>query len=229
MYRALVARAIYLSQDRSDIQYAVKELSRKMSEPKDIGQMALKRLGRYLVGKPRVRTLFEYQGSVRRLDTYVDTDYAGCRRTRKSTSGGIAFLGKHVLKSWSLTQSIITLSSGEAEYYGLVKGSSVALGLRSLLKDLGITREIIMHTDASAAIGIAMRRGVGKVRHIEVHQLWLQDRIGRGDIRVMKVEGSKNPADALTKHVEGYKLENHVKSTGMQVCSGRHEAAPMLD
>ena len=86
-----------------------------------------------------------------------------------------------------------------------------------------------MHTDASAALGIAMRRGVGKVRHIEVHQLWLQDRIGRGDIKVIKVEGSKNPADALTKHVEGSKLENHVKSAGMQACSGRHEAAPMLD
>ena len=103
------------------------------------------------------------------------------------------------------------------------------MGLRSLLQDLGVTRDIVMHTDASAAIGIAMRRGVGKVRHIEVHQLWLQDRIGRGDIRVMKVEGSKNPADALTKHVEGYKPEAHVKKTGMQVCSGRHEAAPKLD
>lgn len=121
MYRALVARAIYLSQDRSDIQYAVKELSRRMSEPRDIDQSALNRLGRYLLGEPRVRTLFEYQGLARKLDTYVDTDYAGCRRTRKSTSGGTAFLGKHVIKSWSLTQSIVTLSSGEAEYYGLVK------------------------------------------------------------------------------------------------------------
>ena len=86
-----------------------------------------------------------------------------------------------------------------------------------------------MHTDASAAIGIAMRRGVGKVRHIEVHQLWLQDRIGRGDIKVIKVEGSKNPADSLTKRVEGYKLEIHVRNVGMRACSGRHEAAPRLD
>ena len=105
----------------------------------------------------------------------------------------------------------------------------MALGLRSLLKDWGVTRDIVMHTDASAAIGIAMRRGVGKVRHIEVHQLWLQDRIGRGDIRVIRVEGNENPADALTKHVEGYKLEKHARSAGMQACSGRHEAAPMLN
>ena len=74
-----------------------------------------------------------------------------------------------------------------------------------------------------------MRRGVGKVRHIEVHQLWLQDRIGRGDIKVIKVEGSKNPADALTKHVEGNKLETHVKTVSLQICPGRHAAAPKLD
>ena len=137
-------------------------------------------------------------------------------------------MGKHVLKSWSLTRSIVTLSSGEAEYYGLVKGSSVALGLRSLLRDLGVTRDIVMHTDASAAIGIAMRRGVGKVRHIEVHQLWLQDRIGRGDIRVIKVEGNKNPADALTKYVEGWKLAEHMKRVGISRSTGRHELAPQL-
>ena len=64
MYRAVVARGLYLSQDRSDIQYAVKELSRCMSKPRKSDQERLKRLGRYLVGKPRVRTLFAYQGKV---------------------------------------------------------------------------------------------------------------------------------------------------------------------
>ena len=53
MYRAIVARANYLSQDRSDIQYAVKELSRSMSSPTVSDWNALKRLGRYLLNKER--------------------------------------------------------------------------------------------------------------------------------------------------------------------------------
>ena len=84
-----------------------------------------------------MRTLYKYQGEVKSLDVFVDTDYAGCRVSRKSTTGGIVQLGSHVIKGWSNTQSIVTLSSGESEYYGLVRGSSVALGTKSLLEDLG--------------------------------------------------------------------------------------------
>ena len=84
--------------------------------------------------------------------------------------------GDHCLKSWSLTQKVIALSSGEAEYYGLVKSGSQGLRIRirALLGDLGVGRTVILNADASAAIGIASRRGLGKVRRIEVSQLWLQ-------------------------------------------------------
>ncbi len=92
-------------------------------------------------------------------------------------------MGNHAVKSWSTTQAIIALSSGEAEYYGIVKGSSVGLGIRSILRDLGVELRIRVHTDASAAKGIASRRGLGKVRHIEVNQLWLQDKVGRGKLK----------------------------------------------
>ena len=72
----------------------------------------------------------------------------------------------------------------------------MALGTRSLMGELGVDLKVTVHADASAAIGIAQRRGVGKVGHIEVHQLWLQDRVSRGDIRIRKVDGNHNPADA---------------------------------
>ena len=175
-----------------------------------------------------MRTLFQYQDAVHDIDTYVDTDYAGCRRTRKSTSGGLVKLGQHTIKTWSLTQSVVTLSSGEAEFYGLVRGASVTLGTRGMMHDLGVKLKITVHSDASAAIGIAQRRGVGKVRHIEVHQLWIQDRVGRGDIAVRKVHGDKNPADALTKFVNGGKLKDHMSQVGLRVTVGRHELAPKL-
>ena len=75
------------------------------------------------------------------LGVWTDTDFAGCSETRKSTSGGVAMLGTHLIKGWSSTQSVIALSSGEAEFYGIVKGASVGLGIKSLLSDLGIQLE----------------------------------------------------------------------------------------
>ena len=122
MYRALVARANYLAQDRSDIVYATKELCRKMSAPCNSDWRALKRLARYLMKRPSVVTLYKYQSCNKFIDAWVDTDYAGCKRTRKSTSCGVIMLGEHVIKSWSATQHVITLSSGEAGFYGIVRG-----------------------------------------------------------------------------------------------------------
>ena len=197
-----------------------------MSKPKVAAEKALKSLGRYLVDKARVRTLFGYQDRVDTLDTFADTDYAGCRLTRKSTSGGLVKLGNHIIKTWILTQSVVTLSSGEAEFYGLVRGASILLGTRSLVAELSVTLKVTVHTDASAAIGIAQRRGVGKVRQVEVHHLWIQDRVARGDVRVRQVKGVKNPADTLTKHVDGNKLRSHMMQVGMSVFPGRHRLAP---
>ena len=74
--------------------------------------------------------------------------------------------GSHCLKSWASTQTVVALSSGEAEFYGIVKGGSQGLGARGILGDLGVTVGIVIHTDASAARGIALRKGLGKVRHI---------------------------------------------------------------
>ena len=134
-YRAIVARANYLAQDRTDIQFAVKELSRGMSNPTARDLRRAKRLGRYLIGKPRVVNKYNYQSYVQNVCVWSDTDYAGCKLTRKSTSGGLVLFGAHMVKSWSSTQNLVSLSSGEAEYYGLVKAGSMALGIRGLLAD----------------------------------------------------------------------------------------------
>ena len=138
-------------------------------------------------------------------------------------------LGGHVVKGWSTTQAIIALSSGEAEFYGIVKGGSVGLGIKSVLEDLGVRRKIRVNTDSSAAKGIVMRKGLGKVRHIEVNQLWIQDRVAKGDIELCKVPGTENLADALTKAVENEDLRWHLGKTGQTIADGRHELAPEAD
>ena len=137
--------------------------------------------------------------------------------------------GSHIIKSWSSIQSVVALSSGEAEYYSMVKGASVALGLQSVLKDFNIECSIVLKSDASAAIAISTRRGLGKVRHIEVCQLWLQDRVRRGDLKVVKVCTHENVADALTKYVSQDVMLMHMKSTNQCLTEGRHELAPATE
>ena len=124
-----------------------------MSSPRQGDWKALKRLGRYLVGKPRIVTKYNYQDKLSRINVWVDSDHAGCKRTRKSTSGGIVMLGNHPVKGWSITQGVIALSSGEAEYCGMVKGAGNALGLAGVFQDMGIKHEITLYTDPSAAKG----------------------------------------------------------------------------
>ena len=201
MFRANVARANYLSQDRSDIQYATKELCRKMSKPTEEDWQKLKRLGRYLVDKTRWRIIYEYQPRPEDVTISVDTDFAGCQRTRKSTSGGVVMHGAHLIKTWSTTQSVIALSSGEAEYYGLVEGASQGLGMRAMLTELGVESNVVVQTDASAAKGIALRRGMGTNRHIEFNQLWVQDKVAKGEVKIKKIATTENIADHLTKYL----------------------------
>ena len=92
--------------------------------------------------------------------------------------------GNHNIKAWSSTQQVIALSSGEAEYYGMVKGAGNGLGIAGVFQDMGIKYDVVVYTDSSAAKGISSRRGLGKVRHVELNQLWLQDQVARGKIRV---------------------------------------------
>ena len=137
--------------------------------------------------------------------------------------------GSHLIKSWSKTQTVIALSSGEAEYYGMVKGASEALGLQAMLNDFNIDCSLVLKSDASAAVAIANRRGFGKVRHIEVCQLWLQDKVRRGDIKIVKVGTHENVADALTKYVSCDGMHMHMRCTSQHLLKGRHELAPATE
>ena len=128
----------------------------------------------------------------------------------------------------STTQDVIATSSGEAEYYSLVKCGSKALGLPAMMEDMGIEFRFHLKTDASAAMGMGMRRGLGKVRHVEVGQLWLQDMIHRGRIGIEKIDGKKNWADALTKAAGTDMMDLHISGVGLQLRPDRHQLNPQL-
>ena len=226
LYRAGAARCNFLGIDRPDIQYSAKEISRAMSSPTQGSLRKLHRLARYLKQYPRAVYLYRHQIRPDRINVYSDSNWAGCLRTRKSTQGGAVMHGSHCVKNWSSTQAIIALSSGEAEYYGLVKASSVGLGCKALLKDVGIDVSLHVHTDAEAAKGIASRTGLGKTRHIAVHFLWVQERVRSKDLILHKVLGLVNPADLLTKYLPSPTITKLMELYGFSYSEGRHPLTP---
>ena len=134
--------------------------------------------------------------------------------------------GGHCIKTYSQTQETIALSSGESEFYGIVKVATMGLRMKGLMEDLGIEVGVQVNTDSSAAKSIASRRGAGRVRHIEVRELWVQDRVARGELTIVKVKGEHNVADGLTKHVDRTKMDEYMKKRGLARRSWRHELCP---
>ena len=196
-----------------------------MSALDKASRLALRRLIRYLRGSPRLVYSCPWQPESA-LDIFVDTDFAGCLATRPSTSGGVALRGAHLIKHWSCTQRAVTLGSAEAEFYGLVKATTEALGIQAWGRDLGLELAVRMHADSEAAIGICRRSGIGRVRYLAVGQLWVQEGLRRGDFAMCKVRGNQNPADVFTKSVPREVLDRHLRTLGLAHADGRAASAP---
>lgn len=227
-FRGLAARCNYLSMDRPELQFSVKELCRDMSSPTKGSMIKLKRIGRFLKLKPRLVWKFFLQMRPKNVDIHVDADWAGCRATRKSTSGGAMSFGAHPIKTWSKTQAVIAKSSAESEFYGVIKGACEGLGMASLCKDQGEEIEIQMHMDALAAKGIIERRGLSRVRHIDIDTLWLQEQQARKLLPMTKVKGTENTADLMTKHISAAEIEKYLNMMNMEFRSGRAETTSNL-
>ena len=194
-FRAVSARSNYLAQDRPDGTFSSKELCREFSRPNTMSLQKLKRLGRYYVGRPRLVYKFDFgEKASDVLDVFCDTDFAGCSQTRRSTSGGCALIGGKLIKHWSKTQPTIALSSGEAELVGIGQGIAQAMGLQSLAADMEWALNIRVHSDATAAIGIAKRRGLRKVRHLQTTDLWIQEKVHSGDVQLVKIKKKNQPS-----------------------------------
>jgi hypothetical protein len=221
MYQSLTMRLGYLSQDRPDLQRTVRELAKGMCRPTARHMTILKRAARYLLAAPRVVQLIPFQRQITHLTTYCDTDHAGCIRTRKSTSGVVMNLGNAMLRSFCRGQSLIALSSGEAEFYGLVSAASESLGEKSLAQEWGIKLHVEIYMDATAGAAIGSRKGFGRVKHIHTCFLWVQNYVTNGTLKLKKVHTSENYADILTKAVAGPLLKRMMEAMGFCYLLGR--------
>ena len=225
-YVSVAALLNYISPDRPGILFPVKECLRRSSDPTVADESRLKRVCRYLIQRPREVMRFPWQYRERSVTVHCDSDFAGCPRTRKSTAGGVAHVGKHLLKAWSKTLPVLALSTGEAELMSVVRASVEALGLRAIYDDFGLKMNISIRSDATAAIGMVARLGLGRVRHLAVADLWVQGKAKSGELSFSKVDGKENPSDALTKNLDLETLEKHLRHMGTSRLEGRAAIAP---
>ena len=100
------------------------------------------------------------------------------------------------------------------------------MGLQSVDRDLNTELSVHLYTDSSAAIGMLREKGLGRVRHVEVGELWIQDAVKQKRLTVQKVLGEENPADILTKYVDKGKIHQHCNFLRTVPESGRAESAP---
>ena len=207
-YRSWTLRASYLSQDRCELQFAVKELARRMQQPNTKNMQALKRLVRFLKGSPRCLIVYNRQVEQPIVDVFSDSDWAGCGKTRRSTSS-------------SYVMNVVATSSGEAEFCALTNSASSAVALAA---DMAKVVKPRVRADATASKAIASRRGVGRVRHLHTQVLWVQEAVPRRELTIVKVPGVENPRCG-TKHLAQREMHECVKRASCRITGGRSRLA----
>ena len=139
-------------------------------------------------------------GSRKGNETPLLPSSAGDDGDRKKGSGCIVFLNGSTVKTSSTVQSIITLSLGEAEYYALTKGAAVGISIRALLEDFGEGNVALsLRADSTTAKSLGHRLGAGRIKHLEVRQLWCQAMVEKYCVEVLKIPRKLNLADVVPR------------------------------
>ena len=139
-------------------------------------------------------------------------------------------LGNHCIKTWSSTQGAVALSSAEAEFYAMIEAVIRAKGVLNVMKEIGFTvaEHVQLFTDSSAAKSFVSRKGLGKMKHLEIRDLWLQREVGLGKVIVNKVAGPRNPADLMTKFLKRWEIELRLKLMGIRVRWDEEDPSPKV-
>ena len=181
-----------------------------------------------IAGYPNAVYKYDWQAAGP-LGAITDPDWAGCLTTRKSTSGGLITRGKHLLKAWSKTQPVVTLSTAEAELLACETGSTELMGMGTTAEDFGEKEEMTLKIDATACHAIVYRTGVGKIRHLDVRRLWIQEKAKEGTIRCMRVSRSGHVVDSFTKAATKHEMGAALAKLNLTRPKGRPMIAPQLN
>ena len=219
-FRSGMGTLLYVSQDRLDIQHAVRHLSQWMSNPTKTAEDGLKRIILYLKGTAAFGLLLPYQvkGNSKldevlgrpggelceKVEVFTDSDWAGDKsgpsRKRHSVSSAILCVNGRVVHSWSRSQKSIALSSCESEYLAAIGGAAEGLYVKRLWEFMVRKPTLLtLICDSSSCRAFAQRLGVGRLKHIETKYLWLQGIIKRGLLEMEPVPTLVNVSDIGTK------------------------------
>ena len=204
--RTAVGRLLWLGPARPDVQYPIKEVSRMVQKPTTRTWQNIRIICRYLKGTLHfVLKLESDDKDGWNLVGWSDASWASGPNCR-STSGGVITLNGAILSSWSRTQHITALSSAEAELVALALMTTELQYVLHLCEELSLRVKTTALTDASAALLCTQKRGPGKMKHINLRTLYVQDVMRQGIIEYVKVPGEENQADMLTKAMPSGRL-----------------------
>lgn len=186
---------------RPDIAHAVGVVSRYMAEPGREHWEAVKRILRYLKGTSDVALCYGESGLT--VKGYVDSDYAGDIDGSKSTTGYVFILSGGTVSWVSKLQSVVAMSTTEAEYVAAAQASKEAVWLKMLLEELGHAQEkITLFCDNQSALHLARNPAFhSKTKHIRVQYHFVREKVEEGTVDMPKIHTDDNVADYMTKAI----------------------------
>nr|GEV83027.1 putative ribonuclease H-like domain-containing protein [Tanacetum cinerariifolium] len=197
----MVGALMYLTASRPDIMHATCYCARYQAKPTEKHLTAVKRIFWYLKDTIHMGIWYPKDTGFE-LTTFSDSDHAGCLDSRKSTSGGIQFLGDDKLVSWSSKKQDCTLmSSTEAEYVSLSACCAQVLWMRTQLTDYGFYFDKIpMYCDSNASIAISCNPiQHSRTKHIDVRYHFIKEKVKKGIVELFFVGTKYQLADLFTK------------------------------
>ncbi|GJZ47134.1 putative ribonuclease H-like domain-containing protein, partial [Tanacetum coccineum] len=204
LYRSMIGSLMYLTTSRPDIMFAVCACSRFQVTPKTSHLNVVKRIFKYLKGKPNLGLWYPRESSFD-LEAYSDSDYAGANLDRKSTTGGCQFLGSRLISWQCKKQTIVATSTTEAEYVAAASCCGQVLWIQNQMLDYGFNfMNTKIHIDNESTICIVKNLVYhSKTKHIEIRHHFIRDSYEKKLIRVEKIHTDFNVADLLTKAFDG--------------------------
>ena len=205
---------------RPDISFAVGQLSRKMSNYDETDWIAAKRVLRYLKGTKAYSLVLGagISHDEPTLRAYSDADYAGDVMDRKSTTGYVVYLGDALIGWASRKQSLVTLSTTQAETVALSQTAQQVVWLREVLNELnmGCNKPTTIYCDNQAALLWAESNEHRKSKMLEVRYHYTREKVSAGVVHIQYLPTADMTADLFTKPLSTLKFEKHVRSLGLR-------------
>lgn len=216
-YRELIGSLMYAAiASRPDIAHAINKLAQYSSNPSRAHWKLAKRILQFLY-HTRERSLI-LGGEKPTVYAYADADFAGDTEDRKSTGGYAVFLGNGVVSWSSKKQTIVALSSTEAEYVVLSEATREILWTRRFLEEIGLKFEgpTTIYEDNLGTRAFALdQKSPRRMKHIEVKYHFIKSHIAENTVNVVYMPTSEMTADIFTKFLPPSLYEYHSKALGL--------------